>query len=48
MMDGDDQTQAPSFFTRLDIWTQLFSAAQEIANGATASELPPFRSCAPQ
>ncbi|MCK6587776.1 MAG: S1 family peptidase [Polyangiaceae bacterium] len=47
MMDGDDETLAPSFFTRLDIWSQLFSAAQEIANGASPSELPPFRSCAP-
>ena len=47
MMDGDDDTLAPSFFTRLDLWRQLFSAAQEIANGASPSELPPFRSCAP-
>lgn len=47
MMDGDDETQAPSFFTRLDIWRQLFSAAQEIANGASPSELPPYRSCTP-
>jgi secreted trypsin-like serine protease len=46
MMDGDDSTLAPSFFTRLDIWRQLFSAAQEIANGASPSELPPYRSCA--
>jgi hypothetical protein len=46
MMDGDDATEAPSFFTRIDIWRQLFVAAQEIANGASPSELPPYRSCA--
>jgi hypothetical protein len=45
MMDGDDSTAAPSFFTRIDIWPQLFEAAQEIANGASPAELPPYRSC---
>jgi V8-like Glu-specific endopeptidase len=45
MMDGDAATTAPSFFTRLDLWKQLFAAAQEIANGASPSELPPYRSC---
>ena len=45
VMDGDDQTDAPSIFVRLDAWRQLFSAAKEIANGMSASELPPFRSC---
>ena len=34
-----------SYFTRLDVWPQLFSAAREIADGASPSELPPFRSC---
>lgn len=47
MMDGDEATTAPSFFTRLDIWRPLFAAAQEIADGASAAELPPFRSCKP-
>jgi hypothetical protein len=46
MMDADDKTMATSFFTRIDIWRQLFSAAQEISNGASPSELPPYRSCA--
>lgn len=45
VMDGDDATAAPSIFVRLDAWRQLFSAAQEIASGMSASELPPFRSC---
>jgi hypothetical protein len=45
VMDGDDRTAAPSFFTRLDSWRALFSAAREIADGASPSELPPFRSC---
>jgi hypothetical protein len=47
VMDGDDTTKALSVFTRIDAWPQLFSAAREIADGATASELPPFRSCEP-
>jgi hypothetical protein len=46
MMDADDMTTAASFFTRLDIWRPLFAAAQEISNGASPSELPPYRSCA--
>lgn len=45
VMDGDDRTAAPSYFTRLDRWQALFSAAREIADGAEPSELPPFRSC---
>jgi hypothetical protein len=46
VMDGDDQTAAPSIFIRLDRWRELFSAAREIADGMSPSELPPFRSCA--
>ena len=46
MMDADDSTSAVSFFSRIDVWRQLFSAAQEISNGASPSELPPYRSCA--
>lgn len=45
MMDADDATTAASFFTRIDIWKKLFSAAMEISNGASPSELPPYRSC---
>jgi hypothetical protein len=45
VMDGDEATAAPSIFVRLDAWRQLFAAANEIANGMSASELPPFRSC---
>lgn len=45
VMDGDDSTASPSVFVRLDVWPELFSAAREIAEGASPNELPPFRSC---
>lgn len=45
VMDGDDTTAGPSVFVRLDVWPELFSAAREIAEGASPNELPPFRSC---
>lgn len=45
VMDGDENTSGTSHFTRLDVWRELFSAAREIADGASPSELPPFRSC---
>ncbi len=45
VMDGDDTTLGPSVFVRLDVWPELFSAAREIAEGASPNELPPFRSC---
>lgn len=45
IMDGDQRTSGPSYYTRLDGWEALFSAAREIADGASPSELPPFRSC---
>ena len=45
VMDADDRTRGASFFIRLDSWRPLFGAAREIADGASASELPPFRSC---
>jgi len=45
VMDGDDATVSPSVFVRLDVWPELFSAAREIAEGASPNELPPFRSC---
>ncbi len=45
-----DRAHAMGFtsMTRIDAWPQLLSAAHEIARGATSSELPPYRSCAPQ
>jgi len=45
VMDGDESTLGPSVFVRLDVWPELFSAAREIAEGASPNELPPFRSC---
>ncbi len=45
VMDGDEITTGTSYFSRLDVWPELFSAAREIAAGASPSELPPYRSC---
>lgn len=45
VMDGDADTRATSYFARLDRFAVLFSAAKEIAAGASPAELPPFRSC---
>lgn len=45
VMDADATTIAPSLFTRVDVWTAIFSAARAIADGSSMSELPPFRSC---
>lgn len=45
VMDSDENTTGASYFTRLDLWRELFSAAREIAAGASPSELPPYRSC---
>lgn len=45
VMDGDENTLGMTYFTRVDVWKQLFSAAREIADGAAPSELPPFRTC---
>jgi hypothetical protein len=45
VMDGDERTVGTSYFTRVDRWKSLFSAAREIADGASPSELPPFRAC---
>lgn len=47
VMDGDPRTRAASYFARIDRFAVLFSAAKEIAGGATPAELPPFRSCEP-
>jgi hypothetical protein len=45
VMDGDETTPGLSYFTRVDVWPQLFSAAHEIANGASPGELPPYGDC---
>ncbi|CAN98501.1 MULTISPECIES: trypsin-like serine peptidase [Sorangium] len=45
VMDGDERTTGTSYFSRLDVWPELFSAAREIAAGASPSELPPYRGC---
>lgn len=45
VMDTDARTRDPSYFARIDKFQQLFSAAREIADGASPSELPPYRSC---
>lgn len=45
VMDADASTVAPSLFTRVDVWTAIFSAARAVADGSSMSELPPFRSC---
>jgi hypothetical protein len=45
VMDGDENTAGTTYFTRLDVWRELFAAAREIAAGASPSELPPYRSC---
>ncbi len=46
VMDHSSKTTGRSYFTRLDKWASLFSAAHEISrNGASISDLPPFRSC---
>lgn len=45
VMDGDTSTQGLSFFTRVDVWPQIFSAAHEVSNNASLSELPPYGEC---
>ncbi len=45
VMDYDDKTLGLTHYTRLDVWRGLFAAAREISNGASTSELPPYRSC---
>jgi V8-like Glu-specific endopeptidase len=47
VMDADERTVGTSYFTRVDVWKTLFSAAREIADGASPSELPPYRACVP-
>jgi hypothetical protein len=45
VMDHDESTKGVTHYTRLDAWRGLFAAAREISNGASSSELPPYRSC---
>lgn len=45
VMDNDEVTMGLTHFTRLDVWRGLFAAAREISQGASPSELPPYRSC---
>jgi len=45
VMDGDETTLGRSYFTRLDRWKPFFAAARAVADGASASEVPPFKSC---
>lgn len=45
VMDYDDTTLGLTHYTRLDVWRGLFAAARELSNGASTSELPPYRSC---
>lgn len=45
VMDHDEHTKGVTHYTRLDMWRGLFAAAREISNGASPSELPPYRSC---
>jgi len=45
VMDNDESTIGLTHYTRLDVWRGLFAAAREISQGASPSELPPYRSC---
>ncbi len=45
VMDNDETTSGLTHYTRLDVWRGLFAAAREISQGASPSELPPYRSC---
>lgn len=45
VMDGDETTAGLSYFTRVDVWPQIFFAAHEIAGGASPGELPPYGDC---
>lgn len=45
VMDNDETTTGLTHYTRLDVWRGLFAAAREISQGASPSELPPYRGC---
>lgn len=45
VMDGSDKTVGRAEFTRLDRWRAVFASAKAIAEGQSASELPPIGGC---
>jgi Trypsin len=45
VMDGSEQTEGPSEFTRIDRWRGVFANAELIAQGTSAAELPPVAGC---
>lgn len=45
VMDGDAETLGRTIYTRVDTWRTLLSAAREIADGASPSEVPPIGAC---
>lgn len=45
VMDSDEDTSGVTHYTRLDVWRGLFAAARAVSDGASPSELPPYRSC---
>jgi hypothetical protein len=45
VMHAEEHKLGQSIFIRVDAWQQLFSAAHEISNGASPSELPPYAEC---
>jgi V8-like Glu-specific endopeptidase len=47
VMDGSEATRGRAEFTRLDRWRSVFASAKAIADGQSASELPPIGGCPP-
>lgn len=45
VMDGSEETIGRAEFTRLDRWRSVFATAKAIADGQSASELPPIGGC---
>jgi len=45
VMDGSEATRGRAEFTRLDRWRAVFASAKAIAEGQSASELPPIGGC---
>jgi hypothetical protein len=41
-MDADPHTSGPSLFARIDAFRGMFANARQIADGVSASELPPL------
>ncbi|MBK8996758.1 MAG: S1 family peptidase [Myxococcales bacterium] len=48
VMDGSEATRGRAEFTRLDRWRAVFATAKAIAEGQSASELPPIGGCPPR